>query len=407
MNSFLFSKRYLFSKKSRNAINIITLITSAGFAVCTAAMIIILSALNGFVGLVIALYGTFDADIKISPVQGKIIHSSDSVFNTIKKLDDIAFYNEVLEENVLLKYNDKQTIATIKAVSDGYVEATHLDTLLRDGVMLLNDTVAFCSMGTGLASKLDLNINDELSAVRIYVPKREQFDPLNPENSFNDKLIYPTGVFGIQQEIDEKYVLVPLQFARELLEYTDEVSAIEIITKKGVNTDDLITKINKQLNNQYKVESRAAQHASLYKLMNIEKWVAFLILAFVLLIVSFNLIGSLLMIVIEKKKDFSILHALGMPLHKIRNIIIGEGLLIACLGSIIGIGFGVGACWLQKQYGFVKLGGNGATFVVDSYPVALQLFDIVLTLLVALFIGFIASIYPSRTAIKIQNIREE
>lgn len=407
MNSFLFSKRYLFSKKSRNAINIITLITSAGFAVCTAAMIIILSALNGFVGLVIALYGTFDADIKISPVQGKIIHSSDSVFNTIKKLDDIAFYNEVLEENVLLKYNDKQTIATIKAVSDGYVEATHLDTLLRDGVMLLNDTVAFCSMGTGLASKLDLNINDELSAVRIYVPKREQFDPLNPENSFNDKLIYPTGVFGIQQEIDEKYVLVPLQFARELLEYTDEVSAIEIITKKGVKADDLITKINKQLNNQYKVESRAAQHASLYKLMNIEKWVAFLILAFVLLIVSFNLIGSLLMIVIEKKKDFSILHALGMPLHKIRNIIIGEGLLIACLGSIIGIGFGVGACWLQKQYGFVKLGGNGATFVVDSYPVALQMFDIILTLLVALFIGFIASIYPSRTAIKIQNIREE
>lgn len=407
MNSFLFSKRYLFSKKSRNAINIITLITSAGFAVCTAAMIIILSALNGFVGLVIALYGTFDADIKITPIQGKIIHSNDSVFAPIKKLDGITFYNEVLEENVLLKYQDKQTIATIKAVSDGYIEATHLDTLLRDGVMILNDTSAFCSMGTGLASKLDLNINDELSAVQIYVPKREQFDPLNPENSFSDKLIYPTGVFGIQQEIDEKYVLVPLQFARELLDYTDEVSAIEIITDRGVNTEELISKINKIQNNQYKVESRAAQHASLYKLMNIEKWVAFLILAFVLLIVSFNLIGSLLMIVIEKKKDFSILHALGMPLYKIRNIIIGEGLLIACLGSLIGIGFGISACWLQQEYGFIKLGGNGATFVVDSYPVALQVFDIVLTLFVALFIGFIASIYPSRTAIKIQNIREE
>lgn len=407
MNSFLFSKRYLFSKKSRNAINIITLITSAGFAVCTAAMIIILSALNGFVGLVIALYGTFDADIKITPIQGKIIHSTDSVFASIKKIDGIAFYNEVLEENVLLKYQDKQTIATIKAVSDGYIEATHLDTLLRDGVMILNDTSAFCSMGTGLASKLDLNINDELSAVRIYVPKREQFDPLNPENSFSDKLIYPTGVFGIQQEIDEKYVLVPLQFARELLDYTDEVSAIEIITDKGVNAEELISKINKLQNSQYKVESRAAQHASLYKLMNIEKWVAFLILAFVLLIVSFNLIGSLLMIVIEKKKDFSILHALGMPLSKIRNIIIGEGLLIACLGSLIGIGFGIGACWLQKEYGFIKLGGNGATFVVDSYPVALQVFDIVLTLFVALFIGFIASIYPSQTSIKIQHIREE
>lgn len=407
MNSFLFSKRYLFSKKSRNAINIITLITSAGFAVCTAAMIIILSALNGFVGLVIALYGTFDADIKITPLKGKIIHSTDSVFASIKKLDGIAFYNEVLEENVLLKYQDKQTIATIKAVSDGYIEATHLDTLLRDGIMILNDTSAYCSMGTGLASKLNLNINDELSAVRIYVPKREQFDPLNPENSFNDKLIYPTGVFGIQQEIDEKYVLVPLQFARELLEYTDEVSAVEIIADKGINTEELISKINKLQNNHYKVESRAEQHASLYKLMNIEKWVAFLILAFVLLIVSFNLIGSLLMIVIEKKKDFSILHALGMPLLKIRNIIIGEGLLIACLGSLIGIGFGIGACWLQKEYGFIKLGGNGATFVVDSYPVALQVFDIVLTLFVALFIGFIASIYPSRTAIKIQNIREE
>jgi lipoprotein-releasing system permease protein len=407
MNSLLFSKRYLFSRKSRNAINIITLITSAGFAVCTAAMIIILSALNGFVSLVVALYSTFDADIKITPVQGKVIHTQNAIFNTIKNMEGIAFYNEVLEENVLLKYNDKQTIATIKAVSNNFVQATHLDTMLIQGSMILNDTSSFCTIGSGIAAKLNVNIENEFSPIQVYVPKREQFDPLNPESSFNSKSTYPSGIFGIQQEIDEKYILVSLQFAREILEYTDEASAIEIITKPGTNTEDLINKIKEATGNSFNVESRAQQHASLYKLMKIEKWVAFLILAFVLLIVSFNLIGSLLMIVIEKKKDFSILNALGMPIKNIRNIIIGEGFLIASLGSIIGIGFGVAICLAQKHYGFVKLGGKGATFVVDSYPIVVLAYDVFITFIVAMVIGILASLYPAKTALKIDNIRGE
>lgn len=407
MNSFIFSKRYLFSRKSRNAINIITLITSTGFAVCTAAMIIVLSALNGFVGLVVALYSTFDADIKITPKQGKVIHTKNIPFDSLKTNQNIAFYNEIVEENVLLKYNDKQTIATIKAVSNGFVEATRLDSMLLDGTMLLNDSSNFCCLGSGLASKLDINCSDELTPVQVYVPKREQFDPLNPESSFNNQFIYPSGVFGIQQEIDEKYILVPIKFAREILEYTDEVSALEITTKKNTNIPLLINKIKQIIGPEYNVESRAEQHASLYKLMKIEKWIAFLILAFILLIVSFNLIGSLLMIVIEKKKDFSILHAIGMPTHKIRNIVLGEGLLIASLGSIIGISFGLALCIAQKQYGLIKLGGNGTTFVVDAYPIVVQWFDIILTLLVALLIGIMASIYPAKTALKIQNIRDE
>ncbi len=407
MNSLLFSKRYLFSKKTRNAINIITFITAAGFAVCTAAMIIILSALNGFVSLVVTLYSTFDSDIKITPKHGKVIHVNDSNFSSLRNLNGIAFYNEVIEENVLLKYKDKQTIATIKAVSNNFVVATHLDTMVRDGTMILDDSVQFCSLGTGLAAKLDINIADEFSAIQVYAPKREQFNPLNPESSFNDKIIYPTGVFGIQQEIDEKYILVPLKFARELLDYKDEASAIEIISKPKTNIKALTQKIKQVVGEEYLVESRTEQHASLYKLMKIEKWVAFLILAFVLLIVSFNLIGSLLMIVIEKKKDFSILYALGMPLAKIKNIIIGEGLLISSLGSIIGITFGVIICYTQKIYGFIKLGGAGGTFVVDSYPIVILLNDIIITFSVAIIIGMIASLYPAKTALKIENIREE
>ncbi len=370
-------------------------------------MIIVLSALNGFVGLVVALYSTFDADIKITPKQGKVIHTKNIPFDSLKTNQNIAFYNEIVEENVLLKYNDKQTIATIKAVSNGFVEATRLDSMLLDGTMLLNDSSNFCCLGSGLASKLDINCSDELTPVQVYVPKREQFDPLNPESSFNNQFIYPSGVFGIQQEIDEKYILVPIKFAREILEYTDEVSALEITTKKNTNIPLLINKIKQIIGPEYNVESRAEQHASLYKLMKIEKWIAFLILAFILLIVSFNLIGSLLMIVIEKKKDFSILHAIGMPTHKIRNIVLGEGLLIASLGSIIGISFGLALCIAQKQYGLIKLGGNGTTFVVDAYPIVVQWFDIILTLLVALLIGIMASIYPAKTALKIQNIRDE
>lgn len=371
-------------------------------------MIIILSALNGFVSLVIALYGTFDADIKITPVTGKIIHTDSSIFNNLKQNENIAFYNEVLEENVLLKYDDKQTIATIKAVSNGFVEATHLDTMLTspEDRMILNDSSVFCCVGSGLAGKLDINPGADVP-LQVYVPKREQFDPLNPESSFNDQYIYPTGVFAIQQEIDEKYALVPLQFAREILEYTDEASAIEILTKPNINLDELIKKIKLEIGPGYKVESRAQQHASLYKLMKIEKWVAFLILAFVLLIVSFNLIGSLLMIVIEKKKDFSILHALGMQENKIKNIIVGEGLLISSIGSFIGIGVGVMLCLLQYYYGFIKLGGKGATFVVDSYPIKIEVFDVIITFAVAIVIGILASVYPARTALRIENIREE
>ena len=407
MNSFLFSKRYLFSKKSRNARNIITLITATGFMVCTAAMIIILSALNGFVGLVVSLYSTFDSDIKITPIHGKIIHAQNATIDALRNNENIAFFNEVIEENVLLKYNDKQTIATIKAVSDNFVEATHLDTMVRDGVMMINDSFPYCTMGGGLAGKLNINLNDEFSTMQVYVPKREQFDPLNPENSFNDKKIIPTGVFSIQQEIDEKYVIVPLRFARNLLDYSDEVTAIEILTKPNTNIASMIKGIKQEIGPGYNVTSRAEQHQSLYKLMKIEKWVAFLILAFILLIVSFNLIGSLLMIVIEKKKDFSILHAIGMPLHKIKNIIIGEGLLISLLGSIAGITFGVILCIAQREYGFIKLGGVGGSFVVDSYPIVLEYFDIIITFSVALLIGIMASIYPSRTALKIENIRGE
>jgi ABC-type lipoprotein release transport system permease subunit len=407
MNSLLFSKRYLFSKKSRNAINIITLITAAGFAVCTAAMIIILSALNGFVSLVVALYSTFDADIKITPKYGKVIHTSDAIFKEIKKMEGIVFYNEVLEENVLLKYNDKQTIATIKAVSNNFVEATHLDSMLVQGSMILEDTSGFCTLGSGLAGKLDVNIDNEFSPIEVYVPKREQFDPLNPESSFNSSPIYPSGIFGIQQEIDEKYILVPLKFARELLEYKDEASAIELLTSAGNNTGELINKIKNIAGENYIVESREEQHASLYKLMKIEKWVAFFILAFILLIVSFNLIGSLLMIVIEKKKDFSILNALGLPLRKIRNIIIGEGLLISIIGSIFGIIVSLAICLAQQHYSFIKLGGKGATFVVDSYPIVILINDIIITFTVAIFIGFLASIYPAIKALKIENIRGE
>lgn len=407
MNSLLFSKRYLFSKKSRNAINIITLITAAGFTVCTAAMIIILSALNGFVTLVVSLYSTFDADIKITPKEGKVIHTQDLLLTALKNDHRIAFYNEVLEENVLLKYDDKQSIATIKAVSNGFIEATHLDSMLIDGSMLLNDSSNTCALGSGLAAKLDVNINDELLPVQVYVPIREQFDPLNPESSFNNQPIYPTGIFGIQQEIDEKYILVPLKFARTLLSYTDESSAIEITTQPNTNIEAMLREIRNSVGEKYTIESRAEQHAGLYKLMKIEKWIAFLILAFVLLIVSFNLIGSLLMIVIEKKKDFSILNALGMPIKNIRNIIIGEGFLIATLGSIIGISLGILICFLQQHYGLLKLGGKGATFVVDSYPIVIQTGDVIITFMVAIIIGILASLYPAKTALKINNIREE
>jgi lipoprotein-releasing system permease protein len=407
MQSFFFARRYLFSRKSKNAINVITLITATGFAVCTAAMIIILSALNGFVSLVITLYSTFDPDIRISPTHGKVLHASSDTLQAVKNIDGIAYFNEVLEENVLLKYNEKQAIGTIKAVSNNFVEATRLDTMLQQGVMILNDTSASCTLGSGIAAKLDININNEFTPLTVFVPRREQFDVLNPESSFNSRQFQPSGMFAIQQEIDDKYILVPIKFARELLEYKDEASSIEIRVKPGTDITKLMREIRKKTGDAFDIKDRAAQHASLYKLMKVEKWVAFLILAFVLLIVSFNLVGALLMIVIEKKKDFSILNALGMPLDKIKKIIIAEGFLISGIGSISGILIGTTLCLLQQHYGLIKLGGNGATFVVDSYPVKVYFSDVAITFFVALVIGYIASLYPSVTAKKIDSVKAE
>jgi lipoprotein-releasing system permease protein len=407
MQSFHFARRYLFSKKSRNAINVITLITATGFAVCTAAMVIILSALNGFVSLVISLYSTFDPDIRITPSHGKVMHASTDTMQSVRTMEGVLFFNEVLEENVLLKYNDKQAIGTIKAVSDGFVQVTRLDTMLQQGQMILDDSSEYCTLGSGITAKLDVNINNEFTPVTVFVPRREQFDVLNPESSFNSRPFQPSGMFAIQQEIDDKYILVAIKPARALLDYTDEASSIDIWVKPGTDISKLCRNISAKTGPAFDVKDRTAQHASLYKLMKMEKWVAFLILAFVLLIVSFNLVGALLMIVIEKKKDFSILNALGMPVRTIRNIIIAEGFLISGIGSVFGMIIGTALCLLQQHYGFIKLGGQGATFVVDSYPVKVDWFDVMITFVVALVIGYLASLYPSATAKKIEVVKGE
>ena len=397
--SFFFARRYLFSKKSRNAVNVITLVTLLGFAVGTAALVIVLSVFNGFEKLVISLYNSFDSDVQITASKGKVFSPTANVFDVVRHSEGLAYYTEILEENVLVKYGDKQNIATLKAVSSNYKQASGLDTMMSEGILILNDTLPFACVGSGIAARLDVNVSDQFQPMEVFVPRRKtEISYTNPEGAFNHERVYPTGIFAIQQELDEKFVVVPIAFARKLLEYNREVSSIEIRLKKGFSSKQAANKIRELLGPDYMVKDRFMQHAALYKLMKSEKWSVFLILVFILFIVSLNLIGALIMLVIEKKHDFSVLNAIGSPSNLMVKIIRNEGMLITLGGSLLGLMLGLSACLSQQYFGWLKLGGG--TFVISAYPVDVQPLDVLYVFLSALIIGWLSSYYPSRLVLR-------
>ncbi len=397
---FFIARRYLLSKKSNNAINIISWISVGGITVGALALVVVLSVFNGFENLVISLYNTFDSDIRITAVEGKSFDPSRLPLDKFKSIKGYQYHTEVLEENVLLKYGDKQFIGTFKAVNNDYLRHSRLDTMLVAGeFMIESGGRAFALLGQGVAYYLSVNINDFSTPVSLYVPKKKaRFNMLNPEDAFSRESIFPSGIFSVQQEIDSKYILVPLPFARGLLDNDTEVNAIELgFTKEErVNAE---SEIRKLAGNDFIVKNRYQQHEMLYKIMRSEKWAIFLILSFILIIATFNVIGSLTMLIVEKKKDIAILFGLGAEAKTVRKIFLTEGLMITAAGAFVGLFLGFVICYLQMEYGFVKLEGQGS-FVIDSYPVKMKALDFVLVLLTVMVIGFIASWLPSHKLLK-------
>ncbi|MBL4587183.1 MAG: ABC transporter permease, partial [Flavobacteriales bacterium] len=332
------AKRYLFSKKSHNAINIVSGISIAGVAVVTAAMVIVLSVFNGFEGLVISLYNVFEAPIVVKPAEGKTLLLSSIPTDEILATPGVIGYVQVLEESCLLRYRDKQYFARIKGVSDNFLQLTDMDSMVVDGdaFMHVNGTPA-ALIGSGVAYHLSANVNDPLNPLEVYVPKRGSRATLDPSKAFNVRQIFTTGVFSIQADFDLTYVITPIGFVRDLLDHQGKVSALELALDPTADMEAVRKEIQEKLGANYVVKDRFQQNELLYKIMKSEKWAVFLILSFILMISIFNVIGSLTMLILEKKKDINILRSMGASEKLIQRIFILEGIFISLIGAVGGL----------------------------------------------------------------------
>ncbi len=373
----------------------ISVISVVGITIGTMALIIVLSVFNGFEGLVVSLFSSFNPDIEITVKQGKTFNNQEIQYKKIKKIPGIAYYTEIVEENVLLKYKSKQYIATIKGVGKNYQKMTRLDTMLIDGVFVLEQGKKnYAIVGQGVAYYLDINLNDFYNTISVYVPKRSKSVILSPTQAFNNKNIPASGIFSIQQDIDSKYIIVPLRFARKLLDYTAEVTSVEIGLSPDANKDEVQQQIQKIVGNKFLVKNHFQQQELLYKIMKSEKMAVFLILGFILLIATFNVVGSLTMLILDKRKDISFLWSMGADSKLIKKIFLIEGLLISLSGTFLGLILGGTICWIQEKYGIIGI--DGESFILTSYPVNMQIMDFIYVLLIEFIIALVATWYPVR-----------
>ena len=392
---FYIARRYLLAKKSQNAINIISGISVAGVAVGTMALITVLSVFNGFDSIVKSLYNSFDPQIKITLVEGKTFDPEAYPFDRIRDLPEVEHVSEVLEENALLRYGDRQYIATVKGVDDEFHLVNGIDSMIVDGVYALwEKNRPMAVVGLGVAYHLAIGLNF-LNPINIYVIKRRGNISMNPEQAINRKFIFPSGMFSIEQEINAKYLLVPLSFARDLLQYTNEVTAMELKLKDGSDDALALEKIRGILGDRFLVRDRNEQNALFYRIMRSEKWAIFFILTFILIIASFNIIGSLTMLILDKKNDIDTLDSLGASVPLIKRIFLLEGWMISISGAIIGLILGSLLSWLQARYGLIKLSGSGS-FIIDAYPVVYQFTDVIRVFFTVVGIGFLAAWLPVR-----------
>lgn len=393
--SLYIAKRYLFSKKSHSAINVISLISVCGVAVATVAMVCILSVLNGFRDMVAEMFNTFDPELKITPAEGKFFNPETDIFLDVRALPEIKSVAETLEDNVLLSYGGRQIPAVLKGVDDNYVSQTGMESILLDGVAKLNDGDSYRAiLGAGLAGALGVNAAF-VYPMEVYAPKRTgKINLANPASSYNMEYVFIGGVFQVKQaKYDENYMIAPLDAARSLFDCEREISAMEISLNNGVSTAAVQKKIKNILGESFYVKNRYEQQEESFKMINIEKWVSFLLLCFILMIAAFNIIGSLSMLIIDKQDDVVTLGNLGADKGLISRIFFLEGWLISAFGALAGIVVGVLLCLGQQFFGWLKLGAEGS-FATDSYPVAVEATDLAIILAVVLITGFLSVFYP-------------
>lgn len=349
--------------------------------------------MNGFSSLINYFFSSFDADLKVTPVEGKMFDSSEIDADAIKNIPGILHYAEIIEESAMLKYGSQQYFATIKGIPQNYASYTNIDSLIVDGEFILNDKgTKYAVVGQGVAYNLGIGLTF-IDPIRIIVPKKGRQIKINPARAINYNSIFPSGIFAVLEEVDSKYVLVPFDFAKDLFESGSNISSIELGIDKNARVGAVQKEIQDILGEKFHVKNKYQQHDSLNKTMRSEKAVVYLILVFILVIASFNVLSSLSMLIIDKKEDIAILKSMGATSKLIRRIFLFEGWLISVLGAVIGTVLGLFICWLQIEFSFMKLPQNGS-FVISAYPVRIISTDVVLIFAVVLLIGFLAPLFP-------------
>ena len=395
---FYIARRYLFSKKSTNAINVISMISMAGVVVATMALIIVLSVFNGFHDLVATFFTQFDPQLKVVPVEGKDAPSDDPVLTEIRQLPEVDVATESVEEMALAIYEGHQAMVTVKGVDDNFTELTHINEIVYgDGEFQLHAAdLEYGTLGIRLAQELGTGARFG-NYLHVYAPRREgQLDLSNPQDGFVvDSLISPGVVFATRQgKYDKSYILAPIGFARRLFEQQGMLTSLELRLKAGSDLEAVKKRMRSIANGRYKVLDRFEQQADTFKIMQIEKFIAYIFLTFILIVACFNIIGSLSMLIIDKREDVVTLRNLGANDRQISSIFLFEGRLIVAIGAIVGVALGLLLCWLQQRFGLVGMGGSSGMFVVNAYPVSVHYQDVLLVFFTVLVVGSVAVWYP-------------
>lgn len=401
---FFIARRYLFSKKSTHVINVISSISVIGVAVATMALVIVLSVFNGFHDLVASLFTSFDPQLKVVPVEGKTAPSDDPILTQIRLLPEVDVATETVEDQALAIYQGKQAMVKIKGVEDNFSELSHItDILYGDGTYSLHAAnLEYGILGIRLAQTMGIGAQWD-GYLKIYAPKKEgQLDLSNPGEGFvADSLNSPGVLFSVRQsKYDKNYIVTSIAFARNLFGQQGMLSDLEIRLKEGSDLNAVKAVMQKIAGTKYKVLDRFEQQEDTFKIMSIEKLMAYIFLTFILVVACFNIIGSLSMLIIDKKNDVVTLRNLGANDKQITRVFLFEGRMIAVIGAVIGIGLGLLLCLLQQQYGFVRLGESEGSFIVDAYPVSVHYTDVAIIFVTVIAVGWLAVWYPVRALSK-------
>ncbi|MFN3528816.1 MAG: FtsX-like permease family protein [Bacteroidia bacterium] len=392
--------RYLFAPKRTNFINLVTGISFLGVWVGAAALVVVLSVYNGLEALTEGLYSKFNPDIRIRPATGKLLNAQE-LEQALQGWEQVEAISYSLQENALVRYGEREQVAMVKGVDSAYAGVTGIASTMIRGEFVLRDGfgLPYAMLGSGLGYALQISLNDFRRGLDVYMPLRgAKIDLMRPERAFVQRSLQPAGIFDVQPDINQHYMLVPLVFMQNLMQLnSEEVGEAELLLKPGVQSESFMKRLQQHLGDDFEVKDRYRQEEAIYKIFRTEKWWTYFFLLLIVLVAALNLVGSLSMLVIEKKRDIAILAGLGASRSQLFAIFMGVGLLITGIGALLGVGTGVLLCWLQQNFGFIQLAGEGS-FVVNAYPVRLLAFDIVAVLLGVCLIGALCALYPAQRA---------